>query len=592
MSSLLSAQSLSQSYGSHTLFEDISFTIREGDRIGLIGPNGAGKSSLLKILTGIEPPHSGVVTKKQSLSIGYAGQFPTFSCDSTEDILIAASSSKDTIEKQTRARTLLSQAHFPSYTQKASELSGGWKKRLDILRALVNEPTLVILDEPTNHLDIEGIIWLEKLIQQYKKSYIITSHDRTFLEHVSNKTMELNKRYPKGIFFAEETLPAFFQLKENFLNALIQKEAHLTAKLRNEVDWLKRSPKARTTKSRSRVQKAKEMQEELSFLKEKNRSQKIDLSFSESDRETRKLLVAKNITKSFKEQPLFRGLDITLSPGTRLGIVGKNGTGKTTLMKILAGTLSPDMGTRKCIDGLKIVYFDQHREQISPHISLKEALCPNGDFVTYRGNPIHVHGWAKKFLFPTERLALPVGYLSGGEKARIHIAKLMLEEADILFLDEPTNDLDIDTLEVIEEELISFQGSVVLITHDRKLMDRLCTAIIGLGGFGQDYLFSDYSQWEKAETLQAKKRSAPHIDSFKTEKQSVVLSGKKLSYKETKELEYMEETIQAQEKSIKTVETSIEMCSDAKESILLYQQLAIEQQKLETLYTRWQELLS
>ena len=457
MSSLLSAHALSKSYGSQVLFHEISFTLREGDRLGFIGPNGAGKSSLLKILVGEELPDSGNLTKRQALRIGYSSQFPIFPSVTVEEILIQGAPGEE-IEKQTRARTLLSQAGFASFQTNASELSGGWKKRLDILRALMNEPDVLLLDEPTNHLDIEGILWLEKLLRQERCASIITSHDRSFLENVTNKTMELNRRYPKGVFVADGALSSFLELKEEFIQSLLQKEDHLTAKLRGEIEWLKRSPQARTTKSRSRIQKVEEMQEELANLKTRNKDRKISLSFSESERETRKLLVVKNLTKSYQDKTLFKGIDITLSPGTRLGIVGKNGTGKTTLMKILSGHLLPDVGTRKCIDGLQIVYFDQHREHIPSHITLKEALCPHGDFVEYRGQPIHVNGWARKFLFSSDRLALPVGYLSGGERARIHIAKLMLQKADILFLDEPTNDLDIDTLEVIEQELQPFKA--------------------------------------------------------------------------------------------------------------------------------------
>ena len=589
MSSLLSAHALSKSYGSQVLFHEISFTLREGDRLGFIGPNGAGKSSLLKILVGEELPDSGNLTKRQALRIGYSSQFPIFPSVTVEEILIQGAPGEE-IEKQTRARTLLSQAGFASFQTNASELSGGWKKRLDILRSLMNEPDVLLLDEPTNHLDIEGILWLEKLLRQERCASIITSHDRSFLENVTNKTMELNRRYPKGVFVADGALSSFLELKEEFIQSLLQKEDHLTAKLRGEIEWLKRSPQARTTKSRSRIQKVEEMQEELANLKTRNKDRKISLSFSESERETRKLLVVKNLTKSYQDKTLFKGIDITLSPGTRLGIVGKNGTGKTTLMKILSGHLLPDIGTRKCIDGLQIVYFDQHREHIPSHITLKEALCPHGDFVEYRGQPIHVNGWARKFLFSSDRLALPVGYLSGGERARIHIAKLMLQKADILFLDEPTNDLDIDTLEVIEQELTAFQGAVVLITHDRRLMDTLCTSIVGLGGQGEDYLFSEYSQWEQAEARQGQKKKVAQKETPPPSPQTK--SSKKLSFKETKELEQMEANIEAQEKKIAEVEALLTHTSNEKEVPHLYAKLAAEQQQLERLYSRWQELSS
>ena len=587
---LISARFLSLSFGSSPLFDQISFPINEGDRIGLIGPNGAGKSSLLKLLAGFEKPDSGTITKRQSLHIGYSGQFPTFGRETVEEVLIQVSHEEGELMKRTRARTLLSQARFPSFQAIASDLSGGWKKRLDILRALMNDPDVLLLDEPTNHLDIEGILWLEKLLQQESKSFVITSHDRSFLENITNKTMELNKRYPQGVFLADGPLSSFVQQRDTYRRSLIQKADHLTAKLRTEIEWVKRSPKARTTKSRSRVQKTEELQEELSLLQEHNREKKIALSFAESERATRKLLVTKNLTKSFHEKLLFKGIDLTLSPGMRLGIVGKNGTGKTTLMKILAGLLPQDMGTRKCIDGLEIVYFDQHREQIPSHVTLKEALCPHGEFVDYRGQPLHVHGLAKKFLFSPEKLALPVGYLSGGERARIHIATLLLKKADLLFLDEPTNDLDIETLEVIEEELMSFQGAMVLITHDRRLMDTLCTTIVGLGGEGEHTLFSDYAQWERSEEQLKKKKAPPMVLSAAVPPSQKPTGHKKLSYKEQKELEGMEEVILIQEEKVKEIEKQLPLLQEEKESLALYSALASEQQKLEDLYNRWQEL--
>ena len=303
-----------------------------------------------------------------------------------------------------------------------------------------------------------------------------------------------------------------------------------------------------------------------------------------SERETRRLLAANNLSKSLSGRLLFKGLDILLSPGTRLGIVGKNGSGKTTLLKMLAKMIPQDMGTVKYADDLKLVYFDQHREQVPLNLTLKEALSPNGDMVNYQGQSIHVRGWAKRFLFPPDRLNMPVGALSGGERARILIAKLMLEPADVLFLDEPTNDLDIETLEVIEESLREFVGAVVLISHDRCLMDRICTQIVVLGESETPQFFADYTQWERrvAEASVKKEVVAPK-QAASSASAAPVPKQRKLSYKEQLELKGMPDAIQALETEIENLQKNL----GSPES---YKKLAEATTKQEALFERWQFL--
>lgn len=584
---LLTGHSLSTSYGAKRLFQEISFTLCDGDRVGLIGPNGAGKSTLLKILMDYERADSGHVSRRQGLRVGYASQTPDIPALSLEEVLLQQSLPGDAVTLQTRARTLLSRSKFSDFSQDAATLSGGWKKRLDIARALMNEPHLLLLDEPTNHLDLEGIEWLEAFLKNESCAYVVVSHDRYFLENVCNKIIELNPCYPQGLFVREGTMSQFMEDKAAFLEAQTQRERGLKSTVRGEIDWLRRGPKARTTKAQSRIQKAYELIDELSEVKARNVTSQVAIEFSASERETRKLLVAKNIAKTLGMKSLFRGVDITLSPGTRLGLVGKNGTGKTTLMKILAGMIPQDLGTVKYADDLKVVYFDQHREQIPEDTTLRDALSPNGDFVHYNGQSIHVNGWARKFLFPTDRLALPVKYLSGGERARILIAKLMLQPADVLFLDEPTNDLDIPTLEVIEESLKEFPGAVVLITHDRCLMDRVCTQILGLGTGNEQQLFADYLQWE---------RDTPDV----VEKEEVaattpkprISKPKKLSFQEQKELENMEENILKAEAEVAKLHSKLEGTdeADAQKTLDAYRLLGEAQGRLDALFDRWQQL--
>jgi ATP-binding cassette subfamily F protein uup len=590
MSSLIGIHSLSKSYGTQILFENISFTLSQGERVGLIGPNGAGKSSLLKILMDLEQPDKGHISKRQGLRIGYASQFPEFPSQSLEEVLIHQMKG-DEIELLTRARILLGKAQFNDSSQNAALLSGGWKKRLDIIRALMQEPDILLLDEPTNHLDLEGILWLEKLLAKEKTAYVVISHDRYFLENISNKIIELNKCYPQGLFISDGNMSSFMEHREAFLEAQAQQERGLKSQVRDEIEWLKKSPKARTTKSQSRVDRAHQLIEDLSEIKKRNKSHKVDIEFSASERETRKLLVAKNLGKSLGEKTLFKGVDLTLSPGSRVGIVGKNGSGKTTLLKVLAQSIPQDMGTVKYADDLKLVYFDQHRERIPMDVSLRRALSPMSDIVNYRGQNIHVNGWAKKFLFSPDRLELPVKCLSGGERARILIAKLMLEPADILFLDEPTNDLDIQTLEVIEETLKEFAGAVVLISHDRCLMERVCTQILGLGEGNESQFFADYSQWEASLKASTQiKKETKSIEAPLPQNRP-----KKLSYKEQRELEGMEVSIMKAEEEIANLRLQLEdpsIHSNSQKSLEHYQLLANAQQKLEALFERWEILES
>ncbi len=583
MSLLIGIQNLGKAFGSQNLFERISFTVSEGDRIGIVGPNGAGKSTLLKILMGVEPQDNGQISRRGGLRVGYSSQEPEFPAESVENVLVKSATEGDDYERHTRARILLSKAGFVDNDQLASKLSGGWKKRLDILVALMKNPDLLLLDEPTNHLDLEGILWLEQFLKREAVTFMVVSHDRYFLENVTNRIMELNKCYPQGILTAEGNLSSFVEQREEFLRGQEEQERALRGVVKDEIDWLRRSPKARTTKSQSRIDRANGLIEELSNLKQRNKKERVDIDFASSERATRKLLVAKNVAKSLGGKDLFKNIDITLSPGTCLGIVGANGTGKTTLMRMLAKQIQPDMGTIKYADELRLVYFDQHRERIPTDVSLRRALAPNSDMVTYLGRPIHVNGFARKFLFSSERLELPVNCLSGGERARILIAKLMLEPADVLFLDEPTNDLDIPTLEVIEDSIKEFPGAVVLISHDRYLMDRVCTQVIGLGENCESQLFADYAQWEEACKQEKAKAKAKETKPAGTPKPSQ--PKKKLTFTEQHEFDRIHGVIHATELALEELIKKVES-SDHN----IYKEIEKTQKTLETLYERWEFL--
>jgi ABC transport system ATP-binding/permease protein len=590
MGLLFSCQSLSKSFGTRTLFQDLSLSIFSKDRIGLIGPNGSGKSTLLKILAGIENADAGTLSFKRGLKIGYVPQSCDFPDRLPKDILIDAlqeDTDKPDYEKEQLAEVWLSKLGFVGATISAFLLSGGWKKRLALAKELINEPDLLLLDEPTNHLDLEGILWLEKFLAREAPTYLLVSHDRYFLQHAANRIVEIDPVYPKGLFSIDGPYAHFLEIKESFLQGQLEQERSLASKARREIDWLRTSPKARTSKSKSRIEDAHELLEDLSQVKHRNIIKRASIDFAATERETRKLLVAKNLSKHAAGRTLFKHLDFTLSPGTRIGLMGPNGSGKTTLLRLLAGEISPDQGTLKKADGLHIVYFDQHRQKLPDHLTLRQALSPNGDFVDYRGQKIHVNGWCKRFLFSPDLLDMPLQKLSGGEKARISIAHLMLQPADILLLDEPTNDLDIPTLETLEESLVDFPGAVVLITHDRCMLDRICTLFLALGNPDHNDLFVDYAQWEAS--------FKPSIEEEKPkEKREKASSSKaKLSYAEKKEYEQIESKIAAVEEEIRRLNRLLEDASLAQDPAKLQElctTIGLEEVKLEQLFIRWEEL--
>lgn len=589
MSLFFNCQSLSKSFGTRTLFRNLSFSIFSGDRIGLIGPNGSGKTTLLKILADEEKADAGIVSAKRGLKIGYVPQSCEFPDEPPSAILLEAlrDDERPDYEKELHVQTYLSKLGFTEKDTSAQRLSGGWKKRLSIALALINAPDLILLDEPTNHLDLNGIIWLENFLNKEAPTYILVSHDRYFLQNMVNRVVEINPVYPDGLISIEGSYLHFLEIKEDFIKGQLERERSLASKARRELDWIRQSPKARTSKSKSRVGEAHQLFKELSQVQNRNLQKKADIEFSASQRETQKLLVAKNLSKEIDGRCLFRHLDFTLSPGMRLALMGANGSGKTTLLRIIAGEIAPNQGTIKQADDLKIVYFDQHRMQLPLDTTLRRALSPNGDFVRYRGQEIHINGWCKRFLFSPDILDLPLSKLSGGERARISIAYLMLQPADLLLLDEPTNDLDIPTLETLEESLIDYPGAVVLITHDRCMMDRICNLFLALGNLEQTELFSDFAQWE------ASQKEITSQEKPKEKKQDSPVTKIKLSYAEKKEFDQIEGKIMQLEEKVSQLNLSLqapELALNPERLQTLCTEVGLAENQIEQLYLRWEEL--
>jgi ABC transport system ATP-binding/permease protein len=587
---ILNAQGISKSFGADPLLRNVAFTIEERARIGLIGPNGSGKSTLLGILAGQIEPDSGEVAARKRTRLSFVAQQSEFTPGTTVRAVLEASLKSiaaQPSEWEGRIGETLGRTGFEDFAADAASLSGGWRKRLAIAEALVQQPDVLLLDEPTNHLDLNGIEWLEGLLNTSSFACVVISHDRYFLENVSTETVELNRAYPDGLLRVNGNYSAFLLKKEAFLEAQAKRQDALENRVRTEIEWLRRGPKARTTKSKARIDRAHELIGELADVSGRNRTATASIEFSATDRQTKRLVELENLQYGFDGRMLFTGLNFVLTAGTRLGLVGPNGSGKTTLLKLLRGEIEPLNGGIHRATALRTVYFDQNRI-LEPDVTLRRALAPDSDSVIYQDRVIHVASWAARFLFTGDQLNQPVGRLSGGERARVLIARLMLDPADLLLLDEPTNDLDIPTLEILEESLLEFRGALVLVTHDRYMLDRVCTSVLGLDGRGDAERFADYSQWEtwqsqpqqvvKAPAEQEKQRPAPK---------------KKLSYLEAREFAGIEDRVTAAEEQLARERGVVEDPAVATDAVRLQEALlAMEQAQnaLDELYSRWAEL--
>ncbi len=594
MALLLNAQYLTKSFGADPLFRSISLAINEGDRLGLIGPNGSGKTTLLDILAGRAAPDAGEVALRKGVRLAYVTQASEFPPGATVRSVIRRALAAVTLperERDSREAEMLGRAGFEDFDAEVAALSGGWRKRLAIVEALVSDPAILLLDEPTNHLDLAGIAWLEGLIANAGCACIIVSHDRYFLENVATTIAELNRAYPDGLLRVAGPYSAFLEKKAEFLHAQARRQEALENRVRTELEWLRRGPKARATKAKARIKKAEEMIGDLADLRARSRTETAGIDFTATDRKTKRLVHLDGVAYSYGGRPLYENVSFTLTAGTRVGLVGPNGSGKTTLLRLVRGDLQPAAGAIERAENLRIVYFEQARE-LEESLTLRRALAPDADSVVYRDRVIHVNSWAARFLFSPEQLGQPVSRLSGGERARILIARLMLEPADILLLDEPTNDLDIPTLEILEENLLEFTGALVLVTHDRFMLGRVSTAVLGLDGRGGAERFSDYSQWQDwAESRAAREKPAPVERSAAPPVQRPAT--RRLSYMEAREYETIEQRIAEAEQVLAATRARLEDPEVLRDGRLLHQlsqEIEQAQQSVDVLYARWADL--
>jgi ATP-binding cassette subfamily F protein uup len=617
LSVLLSVRSLSHAFGARPLFEGVTFTLSDGDRVGLIGPNGAGKSTLLKILAGAIVPDRGEVSRRTGMRVAYLPQVPELVEATVREAVQGGWSgiSQEGVEAEARVLEWVNRLELTP-DARVKELSGGGQKRVALARALVSEPELLLLDEPTNHLDVESIIELERLLAGARFATLTVTHDRLFLQRVSNRILELDRRNAGGLFDVSGDYATYLELKAEAMMAQEKREEKLRNTLRRETEWLRRGAAARSTKQGARIQRAHALSDEVSGLAERNRVGSVALDFQSGEAldGRRRLIETRGVTKRYGDAKgaadagagrlVFEGIDLLVTPRPRLGLIGPNGCGKTTLLRVLTGEEAPTSGVVSRADPLRIAYFEQNRASLDPRVTAAETVCPEGDFVHFRGSHLHRNGYLERFLFRPEQMAQPVGSLSGGEQSRLLLARLMLEPADVLILDEPTNDLDLPTLTVLEEALTSFEGAVLLVTHDRYFLDQVATEILAFhtapGEAGRVTALVGLSQWEVwyeaqlAGTKLTLAKAASRRAENATDAQTVPpKKRKKLSFNDQRDWDTIEARILAAEAALAALAAECarpDIVSNASRLVELDSQMTTLRAEIDRLYARWAEL--
>lgn len=625
--SILLVENLYKTYGEKTLFDEITFSISDKQRIGLIGPNGTGKSSLLKAIAGFEPAERGTLSHANTFQIEYVAQEPELdeelsvldqiyfgdslimktmreyeqalldleSDPSNEKKLKRLMNSQQKMdeneawEANTIAKTVLTKLGLRDFSRQVKHLSGGQKKRVAIAKALIQPADLLILDEPTNHLDNETVEWLETFLGNYKGALLMVTHDRYFLNRVTNNIFELDNG---KLYVYEGNYETYLEKKAEREEIALQNEDKRQNTLRRELAWLRRGAKARTTKQKARIQRVENLQEET------GPAVKGSVEFAiGSQRLGKKVIEVEGLSKSLDGKDLVKNLDYLIVPGERLGIIGPNGSGKTTLLNMLAGRMAPDSGTVEVGETVKIGYYTQDHEELDGNLRVVDYIKETAQVITtVDGQTITAEQMLERFLFPRYMQYTYIRKLSGGEKRRLYMLKVLMEEPNVLFLDEPTNDLDIQTLGILEEYLENFPGVVLTVSHDRYFLDRVVDHLLAFEGNANVVRFqgsySDYmdEKKERDERAASVKKEAPEKP-VETAGQHRKEKKKKLSYKDQQDWDTIEERIMNLEEKKEQIESEIVAAGSdfGKISELMAEQKKVENE-LEAAMERWEEL--
>ena len=615
----LQIENISKSFGDLVLFNDISFTIEERQRIGLIACNGKGKSTLLKVIAGEEPHEGGKITMRNDIRVGYLEQEPDFKGDLTviEACLQRNSEKADIIARyeaaiesgdhsqlqhlmeemdrldawdyENSAKQVLSKLKIRNFNQPIKELSGGQKKRVALAAVLIEQPELMILDEPTNHLDLEMVEWLEEYLARMNSSLLMVTHDRYFLDNVCNEIIEIDDR---RVYRYKGNYSYFLQKREERLQNLAAETARARNLMRKELDWMRRQPQARAHKAKYRIDAFYKLEEKAAAMRDDS---KVSLEIK-SQYIGNKIFVLKALSKAFGSKVITKDFFYTFARYEKLGIVGNNGTGKSTFIKMLMGRVAPDSGTIEVGETVKWGYYSQDGLSFNEQMKVIDVVKNIAEVIPVAGKMLTASQFLQHFLFTPEKQHSYVYKLSGGEKRRLYLCTVLMANPNFLVLDEPTNDLDIETLQVLEEYLCDFKGCVIVVSHDRYFMDKVVDHIFVFGGEGEikDFPgnYSDWRDWRNEEKAAAAKETAEKSAKGAAPKQNYRTESKrKLTFKERKEYESLEEEIMALEEEKTEIEQEMSsgtLDSDTliKKSMRIQEVIALIDEKS----MRWLEL--
>ncbi|MEP7135091.1 MAG: ATP-binding cassette domain-containing protein [Chloroflexota bacterium] len=598
---LISLQNISIGFGGPRLLDDINVQIESGESIGLLGRNGMGKSTLLKLIGGEILPHDGVIARQQNIRVAYLPQeVPQGLSGRVADIVesgleavISPLDDEHQWQRQHQVDKILSRmdldpdAHF-------EVLSAGMKRRVYLARGLVREPNLLLLDEPTNHLDINAIDWLEDFLKRWGGTLLFVTHDRVFLQNLATRIIELDRG---KLFDWDCDYPTFVKRKEEMLSAEAQQNVLFDKKLAQEEVWIRKGIEARRTRNEGRVRALKRLREQRKERREL--SGKVRMQIGSENRSGRLVIEVENVSYAYSNKTIINNFTTTIQRGDKIGIVGANGSGKTTLLKLLMGQLAPTQGEVEHGTNVEMAYFDQLRAQLDESKSILDNIGQGRDTITINGRTRNLMGYLEDFLFTRERARAPISALSGGERNRLLLARLFTQPANLLILDEPTNDLDIETLEVLEDLLLEYEGTLLLVSHDRAFLNNIVTSTFVLDETGTvtEYV-GGYDDWHKqlADSTSASNAPKPASITQTVSPAETKSAPRKLSYNERRELESLPkqiETLEAEQHALTVkMETPEFYMQDGATITQAVNRLQEIHDELSRLYHRWGELES